>query len=59
MRTDQPSEAGAVHASATWVLPRVGVREVGAPGTAAGVTLFDALEEELVPTALVAVTVKV
>jgi len=32
---------------------------VGAPGTVAGVTLFDAADAALVPTAFVAVTVKV
>jgi len=32
---------------------------VGAEGTVAGVTLFDTAEGTLVPTALVAVTVKV
>jgi hypothetical protein len=42
-------------------LPAVAVPIVGAPGTVgtAGVTLFDAPDAELVPTALVAVTVKV
>ena len=40
-------------------LPAVAVPMLGAPGTVAGVTLFEAAEAAPVPTALVAVTVKV
>ena len=52
-----PVDDGALHARATWPLPEVGVRPVGAPGTVAGVadTGDDAGP---VPTAFVAVTVK-
>ncbi len=40
-------------------LPAVAVPMVGAPGTVAGVTVFDAADAAPVPMALVAVTVKV
>jgi hypothetical protein len=40
-------------------LPAVALTLDGAPGGAAGVTLFDGDEAALVPTALVAVTMKV
>jgi hypothetical protein len=53
-----PFEAGAVHASVTRPSPGVAVRPVGAPGTVAGVALAGA-DAGPVPTALVAVTVKV
>ena len=39
--------------------PRVALPIVGAPGTVAGVTAFDAAEAAPVPAALVAVTLKV
>jgi hypothetical protein len=48
-----------VNATEAWVLPAVAVPIVGAPGTVAGVTEFDAAEAELVPAALVALMVKV
>ena len=41
------------------VLPGLAVPIVGAPGTVAGVTLFDEADAAPVPIALVAVTVKV
>ena len=41
------------------VLPAFAATFVGAPGTTPGVTLFEGAEGELVPFALVAVTVKV
>jgi hypothetical protein len=56
---EPPLEAGAVKVTVAWVLPPVAVPMVGAPGTVAGVTLFEAAEAALVPTALVAFTVKV
>jgi hypothetical protein len=57
--TDPPFDAGAVNATEAEAFPRVAVPMVGAPGTVAGVTEFDAAEAVLVPIALVAVTVKV
>jgi hypothetical protein len=51
--------AGGVKLTVACVLPRVAVPIVGAPGTVAGVTLFEAAEGAPVPTAFVAVTVKV
>jgi len=54
-----PLLAGAAHETVAVVLPAVAVTPVGAPGTAAGVTEFDAADALLVPTALVAVTVNV
>ena len=54
-----PLLAGAVKVTLAWALPPVAVPIVGAPGTVAGVTLFDAAEAAPVPTAFVAVTVKV
>ena len=55
----EPLEAGAVHETVTLVLAAVAVTLVGAPGTVAGVTELEAAEAAPVPTALVAVTVKV
>ena len=57
--TEPPLEAGAVKDMVALALPPVAVPIVGAPGTVAGVTLFEAAEVTLVPLALVAVTVKV
>ena len=54
-----PLLTGAVKVTVAVVLPPVAVAAVGAPGTVAGVTLFEAVEATLVPTALAAVTVKV
>ena len=57
---EPPLEAGAVQVSVTWALPRVAAVRVGAPGAvaaAAGVA-ESAFEAGPVPTALVAVTVK-
>ena len=63
-----PSEAGAVHETTTRMSPGVAdtvaiiklvTNSVGAPGTRAGVTEFDASEDRLVPLEFVAVTVKV
>ena len=58
----EPLAAGAVHETVALALPAVAVTLVGAPGTVAGmtgVTELEAAEAEPVPTALVAVTVKV
>ena len=54
-----PSLLGALKLTDAWALPRIAVTPVGAPGTVAGVTAFDGAEAGPVPTALVAVTVKV
>src|SRR3954470_21986205 len=54
-----PFEPGAVHVTATWVLPRVPLAPVGASGTVEGVTEADADEAALVPATLEAVTVNV
>ena len=56
---DPPSFVGAVKATETVVLPAVAVPMVGASGTVAGVTLFEAADGGLSPTALVATTVQV
>jgi hypothetical protein len=56
---EPPLLAGGVKLTVACVLPRVAVPIVGAPGTVAGVTLFEAAEGAPVPTAFVAVTVKV
>jgi hypothetical protein len=53
-------ELGAVNVTVALALPGVAVPIVGDPGTvSAGVTLLDAAEAALVPTALVAVIVNV
>src|SRR5207253_4443256 len=57
-----PSLAGAVQETDAEALPAVAVTAVGAPGTVAGatgVTLLEASEGALLPTALLATTVKV
>ena len=51
--------AGAENVTLALALPRVAVPIVGALGAAAGVTEFEDSEAAPVPTALVAVTVKV
>ena len=56
---DPPFEAGGVNATVACPLPAVAMPIVGAPGTAAGVTLFEGVDEGPVPVAFVAVTVKV
>ena len=60
--TGLPPLTGAVQATVTVPTPAVAVTAVGAPGTEGaglGVTEFDAAEAGPLPTALVAVTVKV
>ncbi len=54
-----PLEAGGVQLTVAWPIPAVAVTLVGAPGRAAGVTALEGAEVGLVPTALVAVTVKI
>jgi hypothetical protein len=51
--------AGAVHVTVACALPAVAVTAVGAPGTAAGVTAFEAVDAGPVPNEVVAVTVNV
>jgi hypothetical protein len=50
---------GALHVTDAEALPGDAVPMVGAPGTVAGVTAFEALENEPVPTVLMAATLKV
>ncbi|GAA0937135.1 hypothetical protein GCM10009557_95810 [Virgisporangium ochraceum] len=59
MTADPPLLAGGVNATLAEASPRVPVTPVGAPGTAAGVTLVLAADAAEVPVALVAVTVNV
>jgi hypothetical protein len=54
-----PLLAGGVKLTVACALPAVAVPMVGAPGTVAGVTLFEAADAGPVPTELVAVTVNV
>ena len=54
-----PLLTGAVKLTLAVALPAVAVTAVGAPGTVAGVTLFDGVDCALDPTALVATTLKV
>jgi hypothetical protein len=54
-----PLFAGAVQETVAVVLPLTAVTPVGASGTVAGVTATEGADEADVPTAFVAVTVKV
>jgi hypothetical protein len=54
-----PFETGGVKLTVARALPAVAVAAVGAPGTVAGVTGLEAPDGGPVPTAFVAVTVKV
>jgi hypothetical protein len=54
-----PFDAGAVKLTVAWALPPTAVPIVGAPANVAGVTLLDAADAALTPTAFVAVTVNV
>jgi hypothetical protein len=56
---EPPLLDGAVHETVAWLLPAVAVTDVGAPGTVTGVTALDGDDAGPVPTAFVAVTVKV
>ena len=57
--TAPPLLVGAVKLTLAEALPAVAAPIVGAPGTFAGVMLFDAADAAPVPAELVAVTVKV
>ena len=50
---------GALQLTVACVLPAAAVTLVGAPGTVAGVTALDALDDAPVPTVLLATTVNV
>jgi hypothetical protein len=54
-----PLDTGGEKLTEAWALPAVAVTAVGAPGTLAGVTLFDAEDAGPIPAAFAAVTVKV
>jgi hypothetical protein len=54
-----PLDDGALHETDAWVLPAVTLTPVGAPAVVIGIIALEALEAELVPAPLVAVTVKV
>jgi hypothetical protein len=54
----EPPLLGAVNETVAWPLPCTAVTPVGAPGTVAGVTELLVADAVLVPTAFVAVTVK-
>jgi hypothetical protein len=56
---DPPSEDGAVQVTVAEALPGVTVRMVGGSGTVAGVTAAEGVLGGLLPTELVALTVKV
>lgn len=59
MIAEPPVFAGAAKLTVALKLPAVALTPVGAPGTVAGITLFEAAEAALVPTLFVAVTVNV
>jgi hypothetical protein len=54
-----PFPVDAVHVTTALALPRTALTFVGAVGAPAGITAFEAVEALDVPTAVVAVTVKV
>ena len=54
---EPPSEDGALQATVDWLWPAVAETLVGAPGTVAGVTELDALDDAPVPILFVAATV--
>jgi hypothetical protein len=56
---EPPLSLEAVNVTVAWPFPADASISVGALGVANGVTLFEAAEAAPVPTALVAVTVKV
>ncbi len=58
MIADPPFELGAVHIKATWALPLVPDRPVGAPAVVDGVNALDVLVAP-VPTELIALTLNV
>ena len=54
-----PFDTGTTKLIVAWVLPATAVILVGAPGTVAGVTPLEAADAAELPTAFVAMTVKV
>ena len=56
---EPPSLLGVAHETVVCKLPAGAVTEVGAPGTAGGVTADDAADAALSPTAFMATTVDV
>ena len=54
-----PLLAGAVHDTVAWAAPETPTTEVGAPGTASGVTEPEEADDELLPTPFEALTVNV
>ena len=56
---EPPVDAGAFQLTVACVLPAVAKTLVGAPGTVAGVTELDALDDAPVPTVLIVVTMNV
>ena len=59
MIVEPPLLAGALNVTVALALPAAALPIVGAPGTIAGVTLFDATDAKPVPITFVAFTVKV
>ena len=59
MISDPPLDAGAAHVTSACVLPPVAVTLVGAPRTAAGLTILDGVDLSLSPTLFVATTMNV
>ena len=59
MMTNPPLLAGAVNVTEAWVLPRVAVPMVGAPGFVAGMIGLVLADDAPMPTALVARTVHI
>jgi hypothetical protein len=59
MMGEPPVEAGALQEMVAWVDPGVAMTEIGALGTAAGIIGGEVVAPGPVPSALVAVTVKV
>ena len=59
MIDDPPVDDGAVQVTVACVLLAVAVTFVGAPGTVAGVTALEVLEDMAVPTVLLATTANV
>jgi hypothetical protein len=52
-----PFETGAVNLTVAWALPAVAVTPLGTPGTVAGFTLFERVDDGPVPITLTARTV--
>ena len=56
---EPPLEAGALQLTVAWRSPAAALTPRGAPGTEAGVTVLEAADAGLAPTAFAAVTVNV